>query len=119
MLGPLFTPAVDDSANNDWHINFTAEHVAPLSGLVYQLVDGQQEKIDARMYDDRTFAAQCGANSSAGDSKLRNRGVYDTVFSKLLIQVGHAIANIPWAPEPLADSKYFGVVFEQVSEAFP
>ena len=119
VLRALLPAAVDDGANGERHRHLPAEHVAPLRRLVDDLVHCEHREIDSRMDDYRALAAQGCAQSGAGAGQLRHRCVDDAVATKLDVETGHCVADVPRAPQTLTDRKDVLVGREQICECFP
>src|SRR5687767_10804944 len=116
MLRALLTTTIDYAPNGDWRADLTAEHRSPLRSLGHDLIRGQQHEVDPWVDHDRSISTECGAKRSTRGRQLRDRRVYDTLDTELLVEVRHGIADVPRAPQTLADCEHFRIIHEQVLE---
>src|SRR5712691_7642373 len=68
-------------AYNHRHLGVAAEHVMNLGGVVDDLIDREQAKIDRHQLDNRLEPAHRGADSGADYREFRNRRVTHALFS--------------------------------------
>jgi len=64
-----------------------------------------------------SIATEGSSERSARAAELGDRRVDHALAAELAVEVSHRIADIPWAPESLADRKDLGMVRKQMLEA--
>src|SRR6266436_2760912 len=68
-------------AYNHRHLGVATEHVMNLGGVVDDLIDREQTKVDRHQLDDRLEPAHRGADSRADYREFRNRRVTHALFA--------------------------------------
>src|SRR5229473_5003767 len=68
-------------AYNHRHLGVAAEHVMNLGGVVDDLIDREQTKVDCHQFDDRLESTHRGPDSRSDDREFRDRRVTHTFFA--------------------------------------
>src|SRR5262249_43603163 len=116
MLRTLLPTAVDDAADRHRRVRMSTDHVRPLRGLIHYRIDEIEHEIHARVDDDGAVAEKRRAHRGTGACELRDRSIYDALSPEHLVEIGHGVADIPRAPQPLADHEHFGMPRQEVFE---
>src|ERR1700730_17036089 len=74
------------SAKDDRDFELPARHVKHLRGGIDDLISCENRKVERHKFDDRSQAGHSGANAKTREAQFSNRGIDDSLITKLLEQ---------------------------------